>query len=117
MKRFYLGKITKNWCLDRIKAKKPLYVDSYDNSYDHQLEVTTPLAELESKDKLKLFYEILNTLPASQRIIIRLRDIEGYDYSEIAEQTGMKENAIRVNLSRARKRIRECFIKLEDYEN
>ncbi|MBZ0243788.1 MAG: RNA polymerase subunit sigma-70, partial [Bacteroidales bacterium] len=42
--------------------------------------------------------------------------IEQYELREIAVITGMNENAVRVNLSRARKQIREQLIKHNNYE-
>ena len=56
-------------------------------------------------------------LPETQRIIMHLRDIEGYEFSQIAEVVEMNENAIRVALSRARKRTRELLVNSEIYED
>jgi RNA polymerase sigma-70 factor (ECF subfamily) len=50
------------------------------------------------------------------KTIMQLRDIEGYDFEEIAGILGMNENAIRVNLSRARKKVREIMINQKLYE-
>ena len=43
---------------------------------------------------------------------MQLRDIEQMSYEEIAEATELKINAIRVNLSRARKKVRDEFLKI-----
>ena len=51
-------------------------------------------------------------LPEKQRAIIQLRDIEGYNYNEIAEIMEMDEASVRVTLSRARKSIKEKLIKI-----
>jgi RNA polymerase sigma-70 factor (ECF subfamily) len=59
---------------------------------------------------------IIKTLPEQQQTIIQLRDIEGYDFEEIAEILDMNENAVRVNLSRARKKVREILINSKIYE-
>jgi len=45
-----------------------------------------------------------------QRTIIRMRDVEGMDLSEIAYITSLTENAVSVNLSRARQKIRQRII-------
>ena len=58
---------------------------------------------------------MMKKLPEQQKTIMHLRDVEGYDFKEIAEVTGFDGNYIRVNLSRARKKIREEIIKLEKY--
>jgi len=74
-------------------------------------EMKTDLSELAEKIK-----EIIKSLPEQMKTIMQLRDIEGYDYEEIAEILGMNENALRVNLSRARKKVREILIKQKLYE-
>ena len=44
-------------------------------------------------------------------MIIQLRDIEGYSSEEVAEILDINQNALRVNLSRARQKIRENLVK------
>ena len=52
-----------------------------------------------------------NELTAQQKRIIELKEIEGVEIEEIAKQMQMTESAVRMNLSRARKKIRECYRK------
>jgi RNA polymerase sigma-70 factor (ECF subfamily) len=44
-----------------------------------------------------------------------LRDIEGYEFEEIEPLVDMKTETIRVNLSRARKKVREELNKIISY--
>lgn len=46
---------------------------------------------------------------------MQMRDIDQLSYDEIAENTGLNINAIRVNLSRARKKIRTELLNYQDY--
>jgi RNA polymerase sigma-70 factor (ECF subfamily) len=48
-------------------------------------------------------------------MVLELRDIEGYSYEEIEQILEIPVNTIRVNLSRARKKIREFLNKLNNY--
>jgi len=48
---------------------------------------------------------------------MQLRDIEQLEYEEIAERMDLKVNAIRVNLSRARKKVRDEFLKINSNED
>ena len=57
----------------------------------------------------------MKTLPEKQKIIIQLRDIENYEYHEIGKVLNMEPTAIRVALSRARKTLREKFVKQQNY--
>ena len=52
--------------------------------------------------------EIINGLPDSQRIVVTLRDIEGWETQEIAEFLGRSRNWTRVVLHRGRVKIREA---------
>lgn len=107
--------ITKNLCLDRLKSKK------HKNQLDVQeMELDsgfiTPYKKVELSDSVKIMTRAFAALPDQQRLLISLRDVEGYSYEEIAEQTGLEINNIRVGLSRARKKARELYLKIENYE-
>ena len=57
---------------------------------------------------------IIEALPDKFRELIQLKDIEGLSYEEISEITHLNINALRVNLSRARKMVRNEFNKFSD---
>ena len=58
---------------------------------------------------------LISQLPPPQDDIVRLRDIEGYSYREIAEQLNLSEDQVRVYLHRARTRLREQYTTLENF--
>jgi RNA polymerase sigma factor (sigma-70 family) len=107
-------KITKNWCYDKLKAKKPLLIEDYGKGFDYQKDGSNPHSLLESADRINRYNNILLGLPEQQRMITQLRDIEGYDFEEIADILNISINTIRVNLSRARKKIKESIINIEN---
>jgi RNA polymerase sigma-70 factor (ECF subfamily) len=45
-----------------------------------------------------------------------MRDIEGYELPEIADITETQVSAVTMNLSRARKKVREQLLKIMSYE-
>ena len=106
--------ITKNHCLDKIKLKKTVPLESK-HTYNKSNDDMDPQIKLELKDDMKNINKLLSLLPEQQRIILELRDIEGYSYEEIEEVMNLPVNAIRVNLSRARKKIRKFLIKINSY--
>ena len=106
-------KVTRNWCLDRIKARKPVYIESYNSWYDRKTEEIDPHKALENADRLNLLFALIDKLPEQQRDILQLRELENLEFEEIAEIMDMNVNAIRVNLSRARNKIREEMSKFE----
>ena len=70
--------------------------------------------DTEAEQERREQYEIVQQLVAQrltplQQRILRMHDMEDQSYAEIAQQEGMLEAAIRMQLSRARKTIRECY--------
>ncbi|MCI6161415.1 MAG: RNA polymerase sigma factor [Prevotellaceae bacterium] len=55
---------------------------------------------------------IVDRLPPLQSKIFRMKEIEGYEAEEIIQITGCSAESLRQHLSRARKRIREEFLKM-----
>lgn len=105
--------MTKNYCLDQLKSKRAGNLKlGHDNYTDREPSL---LQKLEDLDSLNWIEKVINQLPEQQRIIIQMRDIEQYEFIEIAEILGMNETAIRVALSRGRKIIREFILKTHDY--
>lgn len=52
-------------------------------------------------------------LTDTQRRIFRMREFEARPFDEIAREMGITETAVRMQLSRARKKIRETYLKLK----
>lgn len=48
-------------------------------------------------------------LSANQRAIIDMRELQGMEFDDIAARLGMQPATVRVELSRARKRVREIY--------
>jgi RNA polymerase sigma-70 factor (ECF subfamily) len=51
----------------------------------------------------------LATLPDEQRQVVVLRDVEGFDYREIAELVGVPMGTVESRLFRARARLRSLL--------
>jgi len=105
---------TKNLCLDKLKSKA--YQNNKITDWNEPIESRSPHRIAELKDDVKIVHQVISTLPEQQKLIVQMRDIEEMDYEEIAEVLKMNVNAIRVNLSRARKAIRDQVIKTHNYE-
>lgn len=67
------------------------------------------------KDMATLTLDLISRLPEKQRAVIHLRDVEGYEIEEIAQVVEGDENSVRMNLSRARKTIREQLTIIVNY--
>ncbi|MBU8892923.1 MAG: sigma-70 family RNA polymerase sigma factor [Bacteroidales bacterium] len=102
-------RMTRNLCLDKIKLKKTIPLngiireEASDDNLIKEKEKAMNLAALRAKSAIE-------RLDEPQKTIMQLRDIEGYDYDEIAQILNMNVNTIRVSLSRARKKVREYLL-------
>jgi RNA polymerase sigma-70 factor (ECF subfamily) len=105
--------MTKNYCFDKLKSKQSQNLKIVHSNYE---ENNTPLQkQVELNDSVNWVAKIIEELPEQQRMIIQLRDIEDYDFDEIAKMLDMNNTAVRVALSRARKTIREKLTKTHSY--
>jgi RNA polymerase sigma-70 factor (ECF subfamily) len=105
--------MTRNYCLDQLKAKRStnIKIDASDfKDFSPALD-----KKLEDHDSLTWVEKSINQLPEQQRMIIQLRDVEQYEFEEIAKMLEISENTIRVALSRARKTVREKMTKINNY--
>ncbi|SDR85558.1 sigma-70 family RNA polymerase sigma factor [Gramella sp. MAR_2010_147] len=105
--------VTKNYCLDQLKLKQNNNLRIVHQNYESNS--ISLQSEIEVNDEMEWLGRIVATLPEQQKLIFQLRDIEQYDYNEIAKIMNMEQTAIRVALSRARKAIRENLIKKHNY--
>ena len=103
-------KVTRNYCIDkiRIKSRVEAVMELNDDLPDERRLLEK---EIEHSDTIGFVRMIIDNLPETQKTIIHLRDVEGLEMQEIADITGLNENAIKVNLSRARKKVRDAFDK------
>jgi len=110
----YAMMMTKNYCLDQLKSKRASNLTLVHSNYKDE-STSTLETNLEFKDSASILKRMMNDLPEKQRTIIQLRDVENYEYQEIGKIMNMEPTAIRVALSRARKTLRENFIKKQNY--
>lgn len=109
----YAMRMTKNYCLDQLKSKRASNLTLVHSNYKD--ESNSMQNDIEYKDSANIIKKMMNDLPKKQRMIIQLRDIENYEYHEIGKILDMEPTAIRVALSRARKTLRDKFIKKQNY--
>ncbi|MBT8257799.1 MAG: sigma-70 family RNA polymerase sigma factor [Bacteroidia bacterium] len=105
--------MTKNFCLDRLKSKSAQNLKIVHSNY--QDGQTSLQKQIELQDSVSWVEKIVETLPDQQKMVLQLRDIEQYDFKEIADILKMNETAVRVALSRARKTIRKALTKTHSY--
>ncbi len=115
----WLYRIAVNTCKNRLKSSAyrqerrmvPLddSVSANRSSPDREIhdESQSPATELEKKERMRAIQEAINKLPAEQKEVVTLRDIEGFSYEEVAEITGCNLGTVKSRLARARLDLRK----------
>lgn len=111
---WYAMRMVRNACLDYIRLNRSVSIEKKGLRLPAEGTVS-PSDDLELSETAQLVRKLIRDLPELQGRIMWLRDIEQYDYDEIAEMTDLNANAIRVNLSRARKKVRDELLKHQNY--
>ena len=96
----------RNLCLDVLRQRRNN--DHIDTDIEYQ--ELNPYQQTERNDMVTKIQLLIDRLPELQRTIMRMRDVEGMEISEISYITQITENAVSVNLSRARQKVREQLI-------
>ena len=107
----YAMKSVKNECLNRLKHEDVKL--GFADFQKHRSEIH----EVEGNNMKEQIIGFINELPEKQKAVIHLKDVEEFEISEIAKIMEMEENAVRVNLMRARQKVKEQIQKLMDFEN
>lgn len=98
----YLFQVAHNQVVDVYrKSGRMLYVENYK---ENDLS-TLP----EENDQREIMHRALQTLPTMQRSMMLLKDYEGYSYAEIANILEVNEGQVKINLFRARKKLKEII--------
>ncbi|MBD2753627.1 RNA polymerase sigma factor [Spirosoma validum] len=108
--------MTKNLCLDKLKAHNKRKMSDDAELLGVQSDGVSPYQQVEFADSADLIRNLIDTMPDQQKLILHLRDVEEYSFEEIEQITGLSVNNIRVILSRARQRLRDNYVKANDYE-
>ena len=78
-------------------------------------DMAAPDKLMERDERLGLLHRLIAELPEKQRTILQLRDVEGKSYKEIAEILQLTEEVVKVNLFRARQRIKLKYNEIDTY--
>jgi RNA polymerase sigma-70 factor (ECF subfamily) len=109
----YAMMMTKNFCLDRLKSKQAGNLKLVHSNYrDDNVSLQN---QVEVSDSLSWIERIMQELPEQQKMVLQLRDVEQYEFEEIAELLDMSATAVRVALSRARKTVKEKLVQKHNY--
>ena len=95
----------------RLELEQYRSIEAFAMTLTHNICIDMWRCKRNDTLSLDIMHEIIDSLPNLQRTIMRMKDIEGYETDEIAEITGCGPEAIRSNLSRARKKVRDVYLR------
>lgn len=102
-------KTAKNICIDRLRREDSLYFSKLDKTQDIGSGEYIQ-QNFETRETFLIVRQIINEhLSVLQRQILEMKDFEGYEIEEISQKLNMQPTAVRMNLSRARKEIRDQY--------
>jgi RNA polymerase sigma-70 factor (ECF subfamily) len=104
--RTWFSRILVHLCLDFRSKKRPVYHSVLPEVTDNALN---PEAALQSQETRTVVAQALDGLPPPQRMVLVLRHLEDFNYSEIAEAMGISVKAVDSLLQRARQAFRRRF--------
>lgn len=110
----YCLTVARNLAIDRSEKKDSQTVELTAEA-EETPEASSPYDNLVSKERIRLIHRLMNNLPEKQRSIMQLRDIEGKSYKEIAALLRLTEEQVKVNLFRARQKVKQWFIDIDNY--
>ena len=114
----WLYRIAMNTCKNRLRSsayrwkKKTVPLENPEGAnggnFSHAIrnDSTSPVIELEKKERMKLIQESIDSLPEEQKRVVVLRDIQGLSYDEIADISGLNLGTVKSRLARGRLELR-----------
>jgi RNA polymerase sigma-70 factor (ECF subfamily) len=109
----WIYKITVNECFDYLrkrKVRKLVYESDLSEDEVRRVENSEPQANRQTPVDVDLasrdfVLKLLSKVSEEERMLLMMKEVEGYSVEELAAQTGMNENTIKVKLFRARQKL------------
>ncbi len=111
----WLMRIVTNACYDQLRAKKrrptaPLEAVIFADPQESRLQgerEKSPEEAVDQQELGRLIQQGLQTLPAKQRAVVILADIQEMRYGEVAEALGLSLGTVKSRLNRGRRKLRD----------
>ena len=106
--------VAKNLAIDRSQKKDAQNVELSPEMAE-EADTSGPYDRLVNNERMKIIHRLIDELPEKQRLIMQLRDIEGESYKDIAKVLQLTEEQVKVNLLRARQKVKQRYIEIDEY--
>lgn len=115
--RAWLFRIATNRAIDVIRSRRrrgELPLEPEDDGEPQWAEPAAPGTDLAAiagdREAMSVVETALASLPAEQRAVVLLRDVEGFDYDEIARITASELGTVKSRIHRGRVAIRNALV-------
>lgn len=108
----WLTQVAKNLAMDKKKKSRPQPLPE-EGSPGWQSPHMQSMPQ--QGDGIALMMQLISALPHPLDDLVRLRDVEGFTYSEIATQLQLTEDQVRVYLHRARQKLKAQYEAIQNY--
>lgn len=116
----WVMRIVTNTCYDelrRLKRRPTTPLEPYDDDSEEEIESPSwlqdespsPEAVLESNELENAIQKCLQKIHQDFRLVVVMVDIQGMDYQEVSDNTGLPLGTIKSRLARARGKLRICL--------
>jgi RNA polymerase sigma-70 factor (ECF subfamily) len=117
----WIYKITVNECFDYLRKRKVrrlVYESDLSEDEVRRVENTEPATDRQAPVDSSLaqrdyVLKLLTRVSEEERMLLILKEVEGFSVEELAEKTGMNENTVKVKLFRARQKLVKAAQRLD----
>jgi RNA polymerase sigma-70 factor, ECF subfamily len=107
--RSWLLRITHNAALDHLARRRPEPIDPHTLDASQPSAARVPAESLEVRERIERLERKLHGLSYEHRVVLVLRDAEGFNYEEIADITDSPLGTVKGRLHRARREFVEML--------
>ena len=117
----WIYKITVNECFDYLrkrKVRKLVYESDMSEDEVRRVENSEPVVDRQAPmdDTLArrdYVVKLLTRVSEEERMLLMMKEVDGFSVEELAQKTGMNENTIKVKLFRARQKLVKASQRLD----
>jgi RNA polymerase sigma-70 factor (ECF subfamily) len=117
----WMYRLTVNAAYDYLRRRKRHGELRMSDLSEQQVMIADAVAGAKREDELQrrkrvreLVDTLLNSVSDQDRILLTLKEIEGLSLKELEKVYGVKENALKVRLFRARQRVLKVYQEMEE---
>ena len=99
--------VCRNLALDHNSKKERQNISFEEDLHEQEDVSSQPDRVIENKERFGFLTALINELPEKQRTAIQLRDVEGRSYKEISDIMQITESDVKVNIFRARQKLKD----------